>query len=467
MATSLPESRERVVVVGAGLVGTLAAISCARRGHRVDVYERNPDLRRRTPPSSGSINLTLCVRAFEALARVGGAEAVRSLAVPILGRRIHWPDQTTTFEPYGTRGEAIWSITRHALNTWLLDLAETQPSVRLHFEHRCEGLELGAGVLHVVDPQGHRRRRPFARLIAADGAHSSIRRLLEREGAVVVEHQRSDQAYREIRLPAEVCAPWWEGPGAIHVWPRGDHMLLGFPNLDRSFTGALYLPVSGPGSHETLYDLGALRRLFARSFPDVVDDVLTHAERIVHDRPRRMDSVRCRPWSVGGRVLLLGDAAHAMYPLYGQGANAGFQDCAMLDEELERAHGHPDPWTTAMTELERRRREHTDVISQLSIAHFQLLSNELSEPEQLLRQWLERELNRLYPDRFAPLYNLVAFTSLPYGEALQVAARQQGVVDTLMREPALRARWGSPRLVEQIERLVASLPPLPAVTCER
>ncbi len=446
----------RVAVVGAGLVGSLLAIFLTRRGYRVDVYERRADLRGRELPAGRSINLTLCTRGLRALERAGVAREVAELTVPVHGRMMHDEAGRTTFQPYGNRREAIHSISRNDLNRRLVDVADARHGVRFHFEERCLGIDLDRPALELQDERSGRVHvEEVDVVLGADGAFSTVRQHLQRTDRFDFSQHYVRQAYKELPAPAAPGGRWRLEPHALHIWPRGRYMLIGFPNLDASFTLALHLPFEGDPSFEAIRTEADLQALFAASFPDALDLVPNLAECYFAFPTTSMITVRCAPWSYGGRVALVGDAAHAIVPSYGQGANCGFEDCAVLDRCLDLAG---DDWAAALAELERLRRPNADAVADLSLEHFRELQDLVGEDRFLLRKAVERRIDELFPGRFAPLYNMVSFTELSYLEALDAAGEQRRLVDRVLALEDLEARLAAGEADREIAALVEAGP---------
>lgn len=420
----------RATVLGAGLVGALAAIYLTRRGLSVEVYERRGDPRAVAGPAGRSINLTLCHRGLAALDAVGIGGEVRALAVPALRRRIHGPRGEVADQPYGNRGEAIHSISRNGLNRALIDLAERRFGVVFRFGHDLEGLDLAGGALRLRDAaSGRTSELRFERLVAADGANSRVRRKLVEEGRVEQSEVFLDQVYRELPLPPAAGGDWALAPDALHIWPRGRYMLIGFANPDRTFTCALHLPVEGEPSIATIAGERDLIALFERSFPDVLPLLPDLARDYFTASPSRMVTVRCFPWAFDGRVVLLGDAAHAVFPSYGQGANCGFEGCRELDRCLDR---HRDDWPRALADYQAGRKRHADAIADLSDRHFHEIRDQVADPRFQLRKRIELRVQEVLGDAWAPLYSLISFTEMPYLDAIELEGRRRPLIDRLM-----------------------------------
>jgi len=404
---------DRLAIVGGGLVGSVLAMYLARRGYGVDVFERHPDARgvRATRPS---VNLTLCERGLAALDGVGLRERVLRLAVPVRGRRIHGRDGSVVFQPYSPRGDAIYSISRNELNALLVAQAEREPGVAFHFDHKFVGLDARGGVATFTRGNDDTIEVGPTKIFGADGAYSGVRMQLQKTELFDYSQQYAQQGYTELVIPPGADGKPVLAADALHIWPRGDLMLIGFPNRDGSVTCAFYAPFRGPHSFAELTDEARLAKLVQDQFPDL--HVPGLAQQFFARPPNTMVTVRCSPWSRHGNVLLVGDAAHSILPSYGQGANAGFEDCAVLDRCLDQ---HGTSWSETFTAFERLRRPDLDVMAGLCVDHFKELSAHIADPRFLVRKAIERDLQAIDAERFASLYSRIAFTRTPYAEAVE------------------------------------------------
>ncbi|MCA9541578.1 MAG: FAD-dependent monooxygenase, partial [Myxococcales bacterium] len=421
------------------------------------VVDARADPRGRRPQRGYSVNLTLCLRGFTALERVGDADRVHAAAVPLHGRLVHPLGEAPTWHAYGTRGEAIHSVRRHVLSALLIDATEAHYGVRFGFRRSVRHLSVDDARVTLEDARGQITDETYDAIIGADGLRSLTRSVLADRGRLRYERRTSTLGFREIPLGrAEGDAGWIES-GALHVWPRGDFMLLGFPNIEGSLTGALYMPLDGPHSHKALVDDAAIRALFAQHFPDAAP-YLSPEPGLRVGEAGRMTTIFCQPWSDGRRVVLIGDAAHAMLPLYGQGANAGFEDCLTFDACLDAA---ADDWPTAIRDYERRRKGDTDVMARLSEEHAAVLSRGLGDPAHERHQHLTRLLVEAAPDRCAMLYDMLAFSLLSYAEAERIHRRQAALVDHLLHGELARSPVDTDAARALLRRHAEDLPPLP------
>lgn len=451
---------ETILVAGGGLVGSLLSIYMARQGHEVHLFDRYPDFRSTKISSGKSINLTICERGFTALDRVGIGDRVREISVPCYGRRVHAADGSVELQPYGNLGEAIYSISRNTLNQVLLAQALAEPSLACHFEHKCTEVDLEQlAVTFQEQGSGRTSRWRGDRLFGADGAHSTVRVRLQKTPRFNLVQQYLDQGYKELDAPPTPAGDWPLEGNAIHIWPRGDYMLIGFPNLDRSFTLSLHMPFEGSPSFTSIRTPADLRELFERSFPDALP-LLPNLNAEYFSRPEAsMITIRCSPWTYRGKVALVGDAAHAMVPSYGQGANSGFEDCSVLADCVAAAG---DDWKRALDTYEALRKPNADAIADLALEHFHELREWVGDSRFLQRKRVERRINELFPDHFIPLYSLISFTNTPYVEALRRDRAQRLLVDRLLEVPGILDRLESDEARDLIGSLAVKASVLPA-----
>jgi kynurenine 3-monooxygenase len=432
----------KILITGGGLVGTLLAMYLSKRGNEVDVFERHPDLRQASIRSSSSINLTLCERGLKSLAGVGLGREIYDLAIPAYGRLIHSQEGELTYQPYGNNQEAIYSISRSDLNIALIDFAERHFDINFHFNKKCVGLNLNTLTAQFEDTMDKRVSSEQADIVfGADGAYSAIRFQLQKTNRFNFSQQYWEQGYKELKIPPTADGKWALEKNVLHIWPRGNYMLIGFPNRDGSFTCALHIPFEGELSYESIKTEADLRSFFEEAFPDVVERIPNLVEDFFSRTLNSMVTVRCNPWSFNDRVILIGDAAHAIYPSYGQGANAGFEDCATLDRCIEK---YGQDWQAVFREYEKVRKPNTDAIADLCIEHFIEIRDLVGDPQFLLRKQIERKLNQLSPERYASLYSMITFTCLPYTEARRIDREQSVLVDKIMNIEGIEDKLDDP-----------------------
>ena len=417
---------QRAVIVGAGLGGSLLAHYLGQRGWEVDVYERRGDPRARDFVGGRSINLAISARGLHALERAGLDAQVREHGIRMPGRMLHLPDGSTGFVPYSSDpSRAIVSFSRSALNLMLLRAAAAHPTVRFHFDHRCTGLDEARGAAIFEGPGGVRTEAQAELVVGADGAYSAVRGHLERRERFDYSQASLAHGYKELSIPpvrSGPHAPFAMDPHALHIWPRGSSMMIALPNPDGSFTCTLFWPFEGgEPSFATVRGGREAKAYFARVYPDAVPVMPTLEEDFDRDPVGTMMTVRCWPWTLAGRFALLGDAAHAVVPFYGQGANASFEDCEALVDALER-HGGRVP--EALAEYERVRKPNADAIADMALANFIEMRDRTATLSFKLRKKIDHALHRLLPGIWQPLYDLVSFSCVPYAQARERARRQ-------------------------------------------
>lgn len=414
----------RVAVVGAGLVGSLLACYLGRRGYTVDVYERRPDPRATTAERGRSINLALSERGLDALRRLDLVETVMAPALPMHGRMMHGTDSSLTFQSYSASGDrAINSIGRGALNETLLDAAEATPGVTLHFEARLAAFDLPGNTL-TFEQGGARVEVAPDIVLASDGFGSVVRQSLESLGRASVVTDMLDFGYKELTIPARDGEFALE-PDALHIWPRGASMMIALPNPDRSFTCTLFWPKSGPGGFDELETPDEILAHFTAVYPDAVPLMPTLVEDYQFNPVGLLATVHADPWQVDGKVGLIGDAAHAILPFFGQGANCGFEDVVELDRCLAEVG---DDWTLALPMYQERRRANAEAIAQLARENFIEMRDKVGSRSFLLARKLEHGLEKVLPGTYLSRYEMVSFTTIPYAEVMERARKQQRVL---------------------------------------
>lgn len=427
-----------VVVAGAGLSGSLAAIYLARRGHGVRVVERRPDPRL-SAPDGRSINLGLSLRGIAALREVGLLDELRPKTTPMRGRVVHAPDGTRSFHPYGTEDHQILhSILRDELNAALITRAESYPGVRFDFEHKVVGLSKALPALTVADPAGETHELKADLVIGADGAFSAVRTHLLRGERAEFHQEFMDWGYKEITVPAHDRTR----REALHLWPGRTGLVVAHPNHDGTLTATVFLPFEGRGSFAELTTPARVTAHCRAEFADLPDLVPDLAEQFLSRPVGSLVTIRTAPWQHDGKVVLVGDAAHAVYPFYGQGMNAAFEDCSVLDACL--AGGD---LATGLRAFEERRRPHTDVLAELSKENFLELRDGMRSPLFLARKKADLLLHRLFPASWTPLYTMITHTTTPYGDALARARRQDRVLTAVALSTAATVATATTALV--------------------
>jgi kynurenine 3-monooxygenase len=416
---------DRITIVGAGLAGTLLACYLGKAGRRVVLYEKRPDPRHGAAERGRSINLALSTRGLHALGEVGLAEEVVASSILMRGRMIHHLDGALTFQPYGTgEHESLHSVSRSGLNQLLVEAAARWPGVEMHFDERCTGVDVEAGLLELRHGD-QTRHVPVEVVVGADGAWSAVRSALVRRERFDYSQEHLTHGYKELTIPAGTAGTFCMEKHALHIWPRRTFMMIALPNADGSFTCTLFWPFEGPNSFAALKSSADIRAFFAEQFPDAVPLIPDLVHDFQHNPTSSLATVRCRPWHVDGRVVLLGDACHAVVPFLGQGMNAAFEDCSVLMKCLEE---YPDDRGRAFADYEARRKPHLDTLAELCVENFVEMRDRVNSRLFVLRKKLDVVLHALLPRWYLPLYTMVEFTRMPYADAVKRARRQRWIV---------------------------------------
>lgn len=429
-------SRRTVLIVGAGLGGSLLAVMLGRRGYRVLVHERRSDPRIAGFVGGRSINLALSTRGIDALCRVDLDQQVLKDAIPMPGRMIHGIHGEPTFQPYSSNpDDAINSVSRSGLNMTLIKAADALETVEFVFDQRCVDVDLDKTTASFRDERTGTVSEVHADLIVgADGAFSAVRGALQRTDRFDFSQTYLAHGYKELRIPgAQECSidpARFDGfamdPHALHIWPRGGSMMIALPNPDRSFTCTLFWPFQGKHSFETLERKpDDIEAFFARHYPDASALMPTLVEDFARNPTSSLATIRCSPWNLDGRIVLIGDAAHAIVPFYGQGMIASFEDCVWLCERLDDSKGDLDE---AIPRFARERKPHADAIADMALANFIEMRDKVGTRRFRLKKKAEQSLHRMMPDWYVPLYNLISFSTVPYADARREAKRKNLVV---------------------------------------
>ncbi|MFN0015468.1 MAG: FAD-dependent oxidoreductase [Saprospiraceae bacterium] len=433
-------AQKHALVVGAGLVGALWTVFLARRGYRVDVYERRPDMRAAGYAGGRSINLAMSARGWAAMDKAGILDKIEKVAIPMPGRMMHATDGQLSYQPYGKAGEAIYSVSRGGLNLELLRIAAEYPGVQFHFEHRCTDVDLSNPFISFEDMRTGEHKTVEAPLIfGADGAFSAVRYALQRTDRFDYIQRYIEHGYKELTIPPTVDGQHCMDPNALHIWPRGNFMLIALPNADGSFTCTLFLPFEGAVSFEHLTDNASVQAFFHRYFADAVPLMPTLIDDFWKNPTSSLVTTQCYPWQWQNRVLLIGDAAHAIVPFYGQGMNAGFEDCTILDT-MHDAYG--GDWSRIIPDFSAQRKKDGDAILELALRNFIEMRDLVGDPRFLLRKKIAAWLHERHAE-FLPVYSMVSFSNTPYHIALREDDRQNVLFREILALPDIEKNWNS------------------------
>jgi kynurenine 3-monooxygenase len=418
-----------ITLIGAGLNGPLLAIGLVRRGFNVEIYERRADMRKVRMSAGRSINLALSTRGIHALTEAGLWEEMRKIIIPMKGRMMHSVASDLTFQPYGkNETEVINSISRAELNMALMNAAEAH-GVRIFFQQRCAAMDLRSGNVHLRNEQTHEEEKLESQVvIGCDGSASAIRNEMLKLNRFNFSQQYLDYGYKELTIPAGEDEKHALETNALHIWPRGNYMLIALPNVDGTFACILFLPFEGQDSFAQLQTHSDVLAFSRSRFPDVVPLMPNLADNFFANPTGTMVTIKCSPWHAEGRALLLGDAAHAIVPFFGQGINCGFEDCTCLLELLDR---HGADWPRVFREFEEVRKVNTDAIADLAVENFVEMRDRVADPHFLLRKRVELVLEEKYPRLFVPKYAMVTFHRIPYATAMKRGVMQDRILSEL------------------------------------
>ena len=416
----------KFVLIGSGLAGGLLAAYLGRRGYDVDLYERRGDPREGSMLEGRSINLALSTRGIHALEQIGIANEVLQHAIPMRGRMIHEKSGALHFAPYDVDpNKHINSIGRAALNMTVIEAAQRSPNVRVHFNHKCTNVDLDDATAHLETPSGKVDAQGDA-VIGVDGAFSAVRQSME----LNVPNFQYDESYlahgyKELAIPPSPNGSWQMEKNALHIWPRKSFMMIALPNPDGSFTCTLFWEFEGPRSFASTRTDDDIRRFFGEEFPDAVPLMPNLVDDFKINPTGSLVTIRCAPWNYEDKVALVGDAAHAVVPFYGQGMNAAFEDCVVLDECLGK---FPEDRQRAFAEYFNRRKTNADALADLALGNFIEMRDKTASKTFRAKKRLDHFLEAALPGTYLPLYTMVTFTRIPYAKAKRRANIQDSIV---------------------------------------
>ena len=418
----------KFVLIGSGLAGGLLAAYLGRRGYEVDLYERRGDPREGKMLEGRSINLALSTRGIHALQQIGLADEVLKHAIPMRGRMIHDKSGAQNLQPYDVDpNKHINSIGRAALNMTVIEAAQRFPNVRVHFNHKCTGADLDSATAQLLNSSTSQQMTASAdAVIGVDGAFSAVRQSMQ----LKIDNFRYDESYlahgyKELTIPPGPNGSWRMEKNALHIWPRKSFMMIALPNPDGSFTCTLFWEFEGPRSFATTKTDDEVRRFFDEEFPDAVPLMPNLLDDFKDNPTGSLVTIRCAPWVYQDKVALVGDAAHAVVPFYGQGMNAAFEDCVVLDECLAE---FPQDRQRAFAEYFERRKINADALADLALGNFIEMRDKTASKTFRAKKKLDHLLEAALPGIYLPLYTMVTFTRIPYAKAARRARMQDAIV---------------------------------------
>ncbi len=443
---------KKIAIVGAGLVGSLLAIYLKRAGHTVHVYDRSPDIR--TVEFTGrSINLVMSDRGWRALEKLNLDNEIKKIGIPVHKRAIHIGNEPLNYQFYGKEGEAIFSLSRGILNRKMVDLAEKE-GIDFHFESKIWDVSLETATLH----QGETERGEWTDIdydivFGADGAFSRVRHRMQRQSMFDYSQEFLKIGYKELHIPANPDGTHLLDKNSLHIWPRGEFMLMALANTDGSFTCTLFLPNVGENSFEQLQDEVSVKQFFEKYFPDTKPFLPIIIEDFMKNPKSYLVTMRCYPWTFEDKVALIGDACHAIVPFYGHGMNAGFEDITILVEMMDK---YGDDWLKIFQEYQKSRKPNTDAIAELSYRNFMEMSTKTADNKFHLQKKIEKWFSEKHPDKWTPLYSRVTFSHQPYAEALAEGDKQNAIMQEILAIENIEEIWDTEpveyRILELLKR---------------
>jgi len=441
----------KIAVVGAGLVGSLWAVYMARRGYTVKVFDRRPDIRKMKIVQGKSINLALSDRGWRGLEGAGLGDAIRKVAIPMTGRLMHGIDGSLTYQQYGQEGQAIYSVSRGLLNQTLLHCADEYDNVNLAFNHRCLDVDIQENSVSFYNEETKSEvTEKFDQIFGTDGAFSAVRTRMSKIDRYDFSQKYLDHGYKELEIPANPDGTHRMRHDCLHIWPRGEFMMIALPNVDGSFTCTLFIAFEGKYSLQNLKTPEAVKAFFNEHFPDAVPMMPELTEDFFANPNASLVMMKCFPWHYKDQMCLMGDAAHAIVPFYGQGMNCGFEDCTALNRLLDE---YQDDFAKVLPAYTKERRPAGDAILELALRNYIEMRDKTADKEFLLQKKIEARFSQRHPEKWIPLYSQVTFSHIPYHEALENGDKQQRIMDQVMKDPDIEVKWDS----DEVEQKILSL----------
>lgn len=446
------ENNKQAIIIGAGLVGSLWAVYLSKAGYKVTIYERRPDIRKAEISAGKSINLALSVRGWTALDAVGVGDEIRKIAIPMSGRIMHDLEGNLTYQPYGKEGQAIYSVSRGKVNATMMDIAENHGNATIHYNHDCLKTDLNKGIAYIKNNLTGEQFEVQADVIfAADGAFSAVRyNSMQKLDRFNYSQNYIADGYREILLPANADGSYRLDKNALHIWPRGRFMMIALANEDGSFTCTLFMPHEGDKfAFDKLTSKEAVNDFFQTVFPDFYKMMPNIADAWEDHPLSNLAIIRCYPWA-HGKVALMGDAAHATVPFYGQGMNAGFEDCTVMNRLMQK---HNENWEAIFKEYSIERKPDGDALQDLSLDNYFVMRDFVADPDFLLRKKIEAKFSELYPNKWLPLYSQVTFSNIRYSVAYNQGKKQSEIMDRVMEMENIHETWDNDAVIDKMLEL--------------
>lgn len=441
-------NQNKITIVGGGLVGALQSIFLAKRGYSVEVYEKRADPGSKGYVGGRSINLALSDRGWRALDFVGLRASIEKIAIPMKGRMIHHQNGDQVFQAYGKSDQAIYSVSRSALNVALIEEAQKYPSIQFFFDQDCVQADFKSKTLQFKHhPSQTMISVQYERLISTDGAYSAVRQSMMTLPRFEYQQHYISHGYKELSMPAKNNMHVLD-KNALHIWPRKDFMMIALPNPDGTFTCTLFLAYEGKNSFEKIQHYSDFEVFFKAEFPDAYP-LFPNLKQEFNENPiSNLMIVKCYPWHVNKEVVLMGDAAHAIVPFFGQGMNCGFEDCLVMNHLIDEEKGQ---WDKVFERFSNERKPDGDAICDLALQNFIEMRDLVASPAFLLRKKIEAKVYEKHPSKWVPLYSMVTFSpEISYSKAYQIGLKQNAIMDEIMKLPDIETRCMDMQLFDEI-----------------
>ena len=420
--------KEKIAIIGGGLSGSLLAICLAKRGAQVELYERRGDIRKGQAAAGRSINLALSTRGIEALKRVGLAEQVLNDAIPMNGRMMHSVDGQLTYQAYGKEGQYINSVSRSLLNIKLLELADEFDNVKILFKQKCVDVDLNKNTAVMEDENGVQTNITADILFGSDGSFSAVRNEMQKTSRFTYSQTYENYGYKELEIVPGPDSSFQAEEHALHIWPRGEFMMIALPNPGGNFTCTLFLPYEGERSFEKLQNPQEIEAFFKQYFADALPMMPNYIEDFMSNPTGSLVTIRCNPW-VNKKFALIGDAAHAVIPFYGQGMNCSFEDVKELDEIIE---AHYPNWDDIFKNYQDARIKNANAIADLACKNFVEMRDLVGRPEFMRFKKIDNDLCAHYPEMYKSQYELVSFSKTSYKYAQDMGYKNEALIAHIM-----------------------------------
>ena len=445
---------KNIVLIGAGLAGSFMAYALGKKGYSVEVFEKRPDPRKAEYGSGRSINLVVSHRGWTAFKYAGIEEQIRAIVVPAYGRQIHDIEGNESYFPYSIDNQAIHSISRSELNETLVDLADALPNVNFHFDHICEYVDTDQGVVRLTH-EGKTRSVQGDLIVGADGAGSAVRRTLMGKPRFDFSQKFIDSGYKEVHIPAAEDGSPQLNIDALHIWPRREFMLMGLANTDNGFTGTVFAPFTGEFGLDQLKTGKDGLRYFEKYFKDAIPLIPNLEEQWENNPTSALACIRCNPYHWNHNIMLIGDAAHATVPFYGEGMNGSLEDVRVFLELLDE---HGDENMQKVLEIYTEQRVPAgNALVDLSLRNFIEMRDLVADPSFQLRKKIERKVQASHPDKWTPLYTQVKFTNIPYHEAKAQGEKHDLIMEEILKTENIEECWDSPEVAQSVLDLLKEI----------